>query len=100
MKHVGRVHGLQCAKGLVDEVLAVIIGEILGTDNAVHVGLHELLDEVDLGESLVGSWLLDVEDGDDVLVVEVAEKLHLTEGSQTEHRVVEWGDLLDCDLLA
>jgi hypothetical protein len=36
------------------------------------------LDEVDLCESLVVSGLLDVEDGDDVLVVEVAEQLHLS----------------------
>jgi hypothetical protein len=58
------------------------------------------LDEVDLCESLVVSGLLDVEDGDDVLVVEVAEQLHLSQRSQTEHGVVEGCDLLDGDLLA
>ena len=36
------------------------------------------LNQIDLGEGLVVSWLLDVEDGDDVLVVEVPQQLHLS----------------------
>ena len=43
MQDVGAVHGFQSAQGLVDEVLAVVVGEVLGADYAVHVGLHELL---------------------------------------------------------
>ena len=58
------------------------------------------LDEVDLGEGLVVAGLLDVQDGNNVLVVEVSQQLHLTECSQAEHGVVEGGDLLDGDLLA
>ena len=66
----------------------------------MHVGLHELLDEVDLSEGLVAARLLDVENGDDVFVIEVAEELHLTQRAQTEHGVVEGCDLLDGHLLA
>ena len=44
MDHVGRVQGLEGAEGLVDEVLRVVIREVLGTDDAVHVRLHQLLD--------------------------------------------------------
>jgi hypothetical protein len=43
MKNIGGVHGLKSAKGLVDEVLAMIVREVLSTDNSVHVRLHQLL---------------------------------------------------------
>ena len=118
MEHVGRVHRFQSAQRLVDEVLAVVIRKILCADDAVHIRLHEFLskmsdmqqlisdstsaylDQIDLVEALVAPWLLDVEDGDDVLVVEVPEQLHLTQCSQAEHRVVEGRDLFDGNLLA
>ena len=61
-------------------------------------GTH--LDEIDFVEAVVAPGALDVEDGDDVLMVEVAQELHLAEGSKAEHGVVEGGDLLDGDLLA
>lgn len=32
-------------------------------------------------------------------MVEVSEKLHLPQGPQTKHGVIEWRDLLDCYLL-
>lgn len=60
MENVGGVHGFQGTQGLVDEVLAVVVGEVLCADDAVHVRLHELLDEVDFGECLVASRLLDI----------------------------------------
>lgn len=46
MENVGRVHGLQGTKGLVDEVLAMVVGQVLCANNAVHIGLHKLLCEV------------------------------------------------------
>ena len=58
------------------------------------------LDQIDLGESLVIPRLLDVENGDDVLVVEVPQELHLSQCPQTEHGMVKWCDLLDGNLLA
>lgn len=57
------------------------------------------LDQIDLVECLIASGLLDVKNADDILVVEVAQELHLAEGSQAEHGVVERRDLLDRDLL-
>lgn len=83
---------------LVDEVLTVVVAEALGSDHAVEVGLHELLDEIDVPERLEAGGEEDVEDGDDVLVAKVAEKLDLAEGAQTEHGVVKGGDALDGDL--
>ena len=37
------MHGFESTERLVDEVLAVVVGEFLRSDDAVHVGLHELL---------------------------------------------------------
>jgi hypothetical protein len=62
---------------LVYEVLAVIVAELLGADDSVQVGLHELLDEVDLLEIVIGVWSENVEYGDDVFVMEVEEEAHL-----------------------
>lgn len=58
------------------------------------------MDEIDFCECFVVAWFLDVEDGDDVLVVEVPEELHLTQSPQTEHGMVKRRDLLDGNLLA
>lgn len=58
------------------------------------------LNKIDLGEGLVVSRLLDIENGNDILMVEVTKKLHLAQGSQTEHGVVKGRDLLDGDFLA
>lgn len=79
MQDIGRVHGLEGAQGLVDEVLAVVVGQFLSANDTVHVSLHELLNEVDLGECFVAARLLNIEDRDNVFVVEVAEELHLTQ---------------------
>ena len=51
-------------------------------------------------ERVVSSRLLDIEDGDDVLVVKVSQELHLSESSQAEHGVIKRSNLLDGDLLS
>ncbi|KAI6751336.1 hypothetical protein HG531_006032 [Fusarium graminearum] len=43
VQHVGRVHRLEGSEGLVDEVLAVVVGKILCADDTVHIRLHQLL---------------------------------------------------------
>jgi len=83
---------------LVDEILTVVVAQTLRSDHAVEVGLHELLDEIDIPERLEAGRLEDVEDGDDVFVAKVAEQLDLAEGAQTEHGVVKRRDALDGDL--
>lgn len=37
MNDVGGVHGFQCSESLIDEVLAVVFGEVLRADHAVHL---------------------------------------------------------------
>lgn len=56
--------------------------------------------EINLVERVIAPRLLDIENGNDVLVVEVTQELHLSQGSEAEHGVVEWSDLLDCHFLA
>jgi hypothetical protein len=58
------------------------------------------LNEVNLRKGLQTAWLLNIKNGDDVLMVEVSQKFHLTQRPQTEHGMVERRNLLDRDLLA
>lgn len=84
---------------LVDEILEVLIGEGLPrSDDPVHVGLHEVRDDVDVLEvGRVRGDRHDVGDGDDVLVaVEVPEQLDLPDDALGVHQVAEHvADLLD-----
>lgn len=58
------------------------------------------LNQVHLVEALIVAGSLDIQNGDNVLVVKVAQQLHLTQCPQAEHGVVEGSDLFDGDLLA
>lgn len=62
--------------------------------------MRAYLNEIDLGEGFKIPRFLDIKDRDDVLVIEVSQQLHLAQGSQAEHGVVERGDFLDRNLLA
>ena len=53
VEYVGGMHGLECTEGLIDEVLTVIIGKVLSPDNAMHVGLHELLQRLVVSDRLM-----------------------------------------------
>jgi len=75
---------------------------LLGISDNSHLtkdGLYAHLDEIDLGKGLVVSWPLNVEDGNDVLVVEIPKQFHLAQSAQTEHGMVKGSDLLDGHLL-
>jgi hypothetical protein len=93
VRTLGKEHGTH----LINEVLTMIITQLLCPDDPMEISLHELLDEVDLLEALEIRGTEDIEDGDDVLVVEVAEELDFAEGAETEHGVVEGSYALDCD---
>ena len=43
VEDICRVHGLERSESLVDEVLAVVIGKLLSSYDAVHIRLHEFL---------------------------------------------------------
>ena len=68
MKDIGRMEGFKGTKGLEDKldedrerqrqtetdlvykVLAMVVAELLGTDDTMEVSLHKLLNEIDLCE--------------------------------------------------
>jgi len=68
MKDIGRMEGFEGTKGLEDKldedrerqrqtetdlvykVLAMVVAELLGTDDTMEVSLHKLLNEIDLCE--------------------------------------------------
>lgn len=60
MQNICGMHGFQSSQCLVDEILAVVVREFLGSDNSMHIRLHKLLDEVDLREGFEISGSLDV----------------------------------------
>lgn len=89
MQNVGGVHGLEGAQSLIDEILAMVVREVLCSDNTMHVGLHQFLGigseslriqllgstnlyQVDLCKGFIISWLLNIEDRDNVFVIEVS----------------------------
>lgn len=45
MDDIRRMESLERAQGLVDEILGMVVGEILGPDYAMHVGFHQFLDD-------------------------------------------------------
>lgn len=51
VQNVGGVHSLEGAEGLVDEILAVVVREVLRADNAMHIRLHEFLSVVNIRTS-------------------------------------------------
>jgi hypothetical protein len=57
----------------------------------MQIRLHKLLYQIHFLEALQVGWAEDIEDGDDVLVVKVAEELDLAKGAEAEHGVVEGG---------
>jgi hypothetical protein len=85
---------------VVVKILAVVAREILGSDDPMHVRLHQLLNEINLRKSLITALFLDINDRDDVFVVKLSEQLHFTQSAQAEHGVVERSNLLGCNLLS
>jgi hypothetical protein len=50
MEDIGRMHGFQGSKGLIYKVLTMVIGEVLCANNSMHIGFHQLLNQIDVGE--------------------------------------------------
>lgn len=58
------------------------------------------MNQVDFIEALVVARPLDIQNGNNVLMVEIPQQLHLTQCPQAEHGMVERRDLLDGNFLA
>lgn len=55
------------------------------------------LNKVDFSELCEGGWTEDIKDGDDILMVKMAEELDFAERAEAEHAMVERRDALDRD---
>lgn len=60
------MESLESSTRLIQEVLAVVVAEVLGSDDSVQIRLEKLLDEIDLVERVVRVGLNDVEDRNDL----------------------------------
>ena len=70
MNDIGGVDVEATSEQLVHEVLAMIVGQILsGVNNSVHIGLHQISDDVNIFVSCGCWWFLNVHEPDDVFVV-------------------------------
>lgn len=55
---------------LIHEILAVIVGEVLsGIDNSMHIGFHEVSNNIDIFIPCHGWWLLHVDKSNNVLMI-------------------------------
>ena len=95
MQHLSRMQRFQTPQSLIDKVLTVVVRQFLGSNDTVHIGFHEFLDEVDFGEAVVVVRFDNVEDRDDVFVVKVTKEFDLAESAETEHGVIERSDFLN-----
>ena len=58
MDNVGGMQSFEGAECLIDEVLGVVVGQVLRADDAVHVGLHQLLDHYGTQRARRGQYTL------------------------------------------
>jgi hypothetical protein len=77
---------------LINEVLAMVVAQLLCSNYAVEVCFHKLLHKIDFIEILDTGRLKDVQDGYDIFVVKVTEKLDFSQRPKTEHGMVEGSD--------
>eukprot|EP00355_Strombidium_rassoulzadegani_P007892 CAMPEP_0168620054 /NCGR_PEP_ID=MMETSP0449_2-20121227/6929_1 /TAXON_ID=1082188 /ORGANISM="Strombidium rassoulzadegani, Strain ras09" /LENGTH=106 /DNA_ID=CAMNT_0008661027 /DNA_START=610 /DNA_END=930 /DNA_ORIENTATION=- len=79
MDDVGAVDVEAASQQLVHEVLAVVVGQVLPrVDHSVHVGFHQVSDDVNVLVASLCRRLLNVYQSDDVLMVEELEELDLS----------------------
>jgi hypothetical protein len=93
MNNIGRMNGLESTKGLVDEILGMIIGQVLGPDNAVHVCFHQFLDHWRMLQRSVTNDQTRIEGNEDKRTVNFFERIqrsgldHVNDRNDLEHRV-------------
>lgn len=102
MEDIGSVYVLHPTKQLVEKELMVLRAEVVvGLDDLVEVGLHELEDNVDVTELAARRREHDVLDLDDVWMAQKAEQLDLAENAGGVGDMLEdVVDLFDGDALA
>jgi len=75
----------------------MVVAQLLGTNDAMQIRLHQLLDQENLAKFFQRGGLENIEDCNDVFVSEMTEKLNLAKRSEAEHGVVEGRNALNSD---
>lgn len=71
MNNIRRVDVQAASEQLVHEILAVIVSEVLSwIYDPMHIGLHEVSNDVDVLIAGLRGWLLHVDEADNIFVVE------------------------------
>jgi len=101
MDNVRCVHIVTARKHLEHEVLQMIVSQVLsGVDNAVHIGFHQLSDNVDVLVIRLLWWLGHIKHFDDVFVVKELKQANLSHDTFCINEILErLGHLLDGNFL-
>ena len=101
MDNVRSVHIVTARKHLEHEVLQMIVSQVLsGVDNAVHIGFHQLSDNVDVLVIRLLWWLGHIKHFDDVFVVKELKQANLSHDTFCINEILErLGHLLDGNFL-
>ena len=97
MDDVRGVHVVRADQDLEHEVLHMVVGQVLsGVDDSVHVGLHQISDNIDVLVASLSRRSGHLEEVNDVLVVEELQKLNFSDDTLRIDQVFEsLGDFLD-----
>lgn len=75
----------------------MIIAKFLSSDDAVHVCLHQFLNDVHLSKVIQARRAQNVDYGYDILMVEMPEEFDFSKSTETEHGVIKRSYTLDSD---
>ena len=90
MDDVGRVHVITSGQHLEHEVLHMVVSQVLsGVNNAVHVSLHELCDDIDIFISSGVGRLSDIQNLDDILVIKELQQSNLSDNTLGIDKIFE-----------
>lgn len=83
---------------LINKILAVIVAQLLRSDDAMKICFHEFLHKIYFCE-ICDAWRLEnVEDCDDIFMAKVTEEFDFAKSTQTKHGMIKRSNLLDSDI--
>mmetsp|Transcript_33334 Transcript_33334/g.99266 ORF Transcript_33334/g.99266 Transcript_33334/m.99266 type:complete len:427 (-) Transcript_33334:1908-3188(-) len=102
VQHVGTVHVLQATQHLVDEILVMLVRQWLrGADDLMQIGVHELVDCVDVVVVVAVRRQLNIAYCDNILMMQVTQQLDFAKRAPSVGEVFEGvADFLDGHLLS
>ena len=82
MDYVSRMHIQDTSKGLIHEILYMLIRKSLfGVYYSMQVGLHEIRDDVDVFVPRTARWFLNIEKGYDIIMIKITQESNFSKNS-------------------